>query len=90
MPLYDLQCQNEKCNRTFEIFCCIADLQSYIMKQKCPHCGSKVKQVLSKFGMGWFKPHVNWDFDGTPIQVESKQHLKQLCKKYGVQSRALL
>jgi len=45
---------------------------------------------MSKFGLGWFKPHINYDFDGTPIHVESKQHLKQLFKKFGVQSRALL
>ena len=37
----------------------------------------------------WFRVHINEDFDGTPIEVRSKGHLKELCKKHRVYSRAL-
>ena len=90
MPLYDVQCEDPGCGQVQEIFCCINSLSHTIISTRCNRCGGPVKQVMSKFGLGWFKPHINYDFDGTPIHVESKQHLKQLCKKFGVQSRALL
>jgi hypothetical protein len=93
MPLYDFEClddKNIKCKKVFENFCCINDLKSFIIKQRCPLCNSKVKLLIGGFKKDWFQVHINEDFDGTPIEVTSKKHLKELCKKHGVQSRALL
>jgi len=89
MPLYDLECKD--CGHVYEIFCCIKDKDNYIINQKCPKCKGEVKQL---YNIGkekdWFHPHINEDFDGTPIQVTSKKHMRELCKKFGVQARALL
>ncbi len=90
MPLYDFQCKNPKCKKTFEILCCINDLKDVKIKQKCPHCLSSSKILVNGTGRDWFKPHINEDFDGTPILVESKRHYKELCKKHGVISKALM
>lgn len=88
MPLYDVECQS--CGKLFEIFCCIKDLPHTIINQKCPNCKGEVKQVITQIKRDWFRVHVNEDFDGTPITITSKKHLKDLCKKHGVQSKALL
>lgn len=88
MPLYDFECLT--CGKQFENFCCINDLEYFTIKQRCPKCGNKVKRLIGGIKKDWFKPHINEDFDGTPIEVTSKKHLKELCKKHGVYSRALL
>lgn len=88
MPLYDFECP--KCKKTFEKFCCINDLECYTIKQKCPICETQLKRLIGGIKKDWFRPHINEDFDGTPIEVTSKKHLKELCKKFGVQSRALM
>ena len=88
MPLYDFECK--KCKHQFEIFGCIKDLKMLQSKKRCPICRGRIRQVITKANRDWFRPHINEDFDGTPIQVTSKEHYKELCKKYGVQARCLL
>jgi hypothetical protein len=91
MPLYDLEC--EECGRVQEIFCCINSLRPTIMSASCkdPLCGGKQKQIIRTGRAGdWFHSFVSEDFNGSPIEVTSRRHLKQLCKEHGVQSRALL
>jgi hypothetical protein len=88
MPLYDVECV--KCKQVQEIFCCIKDRESYIINHRCTKCKGKVKQVITNKGRDWFRVHINEDFDGTPIEVTSKKHYKELCKKFKVQARALL
>jgi putative FmdB family regulatory protein len=87
MPLYDFECLT--CGEVFENFCCLNELESLTIKQKCPHCKGKVKRLIGGMKKDWFQVHINEDFDGTPIEVTSKRHLKELCKKHGVTSRAL-
>ena len=82
MPLYDFQCL--KCNKEFEQFSKIDRRLSV----KCS-CGGKTKVLLSTASKDWFKPSVWEDFTDYPIEVTSKKHLKELCKKHGVYARAL-
>ena len=83
MPLYDMKC--EVCKKEREFFTCINDLD----KAQCD-CGGKLKVILSKVNKDWFRPHWNENFELRPVFVESKQHYKQLCKKYGMTARALM
>jgi len=82
MPLYDVQCLD--CYKEFEVTCHVAELDTL----RCG-CGGQVKILLTGTNRDWFHPHINEDFDGTPIEVTSKNHLRELCKKHGVYSRAL-
>ena len=87
MPLYDFKCL--VCNKVEEKFCCINDLIPFTIKQRCSICGGKLIRLIGGIKRDWFRPHINEDFNGTPIEVKSKKHLKELCKTYGVTSRAL-
>ena len=82
MPLYDLLCL--RCERTFEAFSKVNDR----LKIRCS-CGGKTKILLTALNRDWFRPHINEDFDGTPIEVKSRGQLKELCKKHGVYARCL-
>lgn len=83
MPLYDYQCK--KCNCEFEEVQKIEDRYNV----PCPKCGRKSDLLITCSKRDWFRVHINEDFDGTPIEVTSKKHLKELCKKHGVYSWAL-
>ena len=88
MPRYDFECLD--CHKVEEILCCINDLDTVTVKQRC-ECGGELKQIITTApAPDWFREHVNYDFDGTPKEVKSKAHLKELCKQYGVQARCLL
>lgn len=87
MPLYDFKCK--KCGGVIEDFCCINELEEYTINKKCPKCRGGVKRLIGGAKKDWFQVHVNENFDGTPIEVTSKRHLKELCKKHNVTSRAL-
>jgi len=82
VPLYDFQCL--KCGKGFEQFSKLDNR----LNVKCS-CGGKTSICLTTAKRDWFRVHINEDFDGTPIEVTSKKHLKELCKKHGVYSRAL-
>jgi putative FmdB family regulatory protein len=83
MPLYDVKCL--KCGHEAEIVVHIEDRDKSI----CMNCGGPTKSLCSTSKKDWFRLHINEDFDGTPIEVRSKRHLKELCKQHGVYSRAL-
>ena len=83
MPLYDMKCT--RCSNEQERFCRVADLE----KQYC-ECGGRLKVIITNYhNQDWFKPHWNEHFSGEPIYVRTRSHLKELCKKYDVTSRAL-
>lgn len=84
MPLYDFQCTC--CLKEFEELSKIDDR----LRMKCPECGSKTKILLGNVDKrDWFRPHVTEHFDDVPTLVRSKGHLKELCLKHNVTSRAL-
>lgn len=83
MPLYDMKCR--ECGVTREVLCKIQDVPG----QYCD-CGGKLDVVITKApALDWFRPFVTEDFDDTPIHVETKQQLKDLCIKHDVTNRAL-
>lgn len=85
MPRYDICCW--ECDYTFEHICKVSELDNL---PKCPECGGGMRTVITTTpAEDWFKPHVNENFDGTPIEVRSRSHLKELCDKHGVTSRAI-
>lgn len=83
MPLYDCKCI--ECDREFETFCKIADLDSL----RCDCGGKAVTLITNARCQDWFKPHWNPNFDIEPIYVRSRNHMKQLCRQYNLTSRAL-
>jgi len=84
MPLYDYEC--EGCGHRFEEFRRIKERYDII----CPKCRrDTVKILLTTTARDWFRPGWWEDFDVKPIYVETKGQLKELCKQYGVYSRAL-
>lgn len=83
MPLYDVKCQ--ACQKEFEHFCKIADLPSI----RCD-CGGQCQTLITNSRtQDWFKPFWHPNLSHEPIFVESRNHFKQLCKKYGMTSHAL-
>lgn len=83
MPLYELKCLS--CKKEFESFSKIDERETI----RCPGCGGKSKILMSLLNKDWFHPFTSEDFDGTPTEVRSKNHYKELCEKHGVYSRAL-
>lgn len=81
MPLYDLKCLT--CGREFEEFSKIDKRLSV----KCP-CGGGTKVLLGA-KRDWFRAGLWEDFTDHPIEVTSKKHLRELCKRYEVQARCL-
>ncbi len=82
MPIYEVQCL--KCSKEFEGFAKIAERNEI----RC-ECGSKTKVLISPHHNDWFHPFTSEDFTGEPVEVRTKNHLKELCRKHGVYSRAL-
>jgi len=83
MPLYDFKCLN--CNEEFEQFARIKDRN----KVKCWCDGETEILITNSKNDDWFKPHFNEHFTGEPVFVKSRRHMKELCLKHDVTSRAL-
>lgn len=84
MPLYDYKCM--ECDNQFEEYAKI-DKRNGVM---CPKCNHPCEiQITNSHSQDWFKPHWNPNFDIDPVFVRSRNHMKQLCKKYNMTSRAL-
>ncbi len=80
MPLYEVRCND--CSKEFDAFAKIADRDSI----KC-QCGGLTTILLSAWHSDWFKPFISEDFTGSPIEVKSKAHYKDLCRRHGVYAR---
>lgn len=83
MPRYDVGC--EVCGHEFEAISRMAE--NHLIK--CEKCGGSTKVFITNSRtQHWFKPHINYEFTGEPIEVKSLNHYKQLCIRHGVTSRA--
>lgn len=83
MPLYSLKCT--KCSHEFDHACKIDER----LKVRCMKCNAPTDIQITSTNRDWFRPDIWEDFTTHPIEVTSKKHLRQLCKQYGVQARAL-
>ena len=77
MPTYHLKCK--RCNKIFDAFATIADRN----KIKCK-CGGDAEIWFGGLGTSaihvW-KPYWEENITHQPVFVESKKHLKKLCKE---------
>lgn len=84
MPLYDVRCSD--CQEEFETVCRIAELKDL----RCHKCKGKVEVLITSHkSRDWFREGYYEDLDIHPVYVKSQKHLKELCLKYDVTSRAL-
>jgi putative FmdB family regulatory protein len=80
VPLYDVKCT--QCNKEFEAFARIADRTAI----RCECEGSTTIQMSPPHD-DWFHPFTSEDFTGEPIEVKSKSHYKDLCRRHGVYAK---
>jgi len=74
------------CGWEGERFCRIAELP----EQRCDRCGGELRTLITNsHNQDWFRPHWNENFTDKPIFVRTRSHMKELCRKYDVTSRAL-
>ena len=77
MPTYHLKCK--RCNKIFDAFATVADRN----KIKCK-CGGDAEIWFGGLGTSaihvW-KPYWEENITHQPVLVESKKHLKKLCKE---------
>lgn len=78
MLIYDYICK--RCNYQFEALT-KSDEKDNV---KCRACGSRTSRQVCRTKDDWFRTFVSEDFDGTPIEVRTKEHYKQLCKEHNV------
>ncbi|MCW7076432.1 MAG: hypothetical protein OCU18_03960 [Candidatus Syntrophoarchaeum sp.] len=83
MPLYDCMCN--RCGKEFEAYASVSSRKNI----RCECGGTSEILITNHKTKDWFKPHVNEHFNGKPIEVRSRRHLKELCKKFNVTSRAI-
>jgi len=81
MPLYDYKCTS--CQAEFEAFNKIGAR----LKQRCIKCGKPTSIQLSSLHSDWFKPFTSEDFTGEPIEVKSKNHYRDLCRRHNVYAK---
>lgn len=80
MPLYEVKCNS--CSIEFEAFAKISDREAI----KC-ECGGSTTILISPPHKDWFKEFVSEDFTGSPIEVTSKNHYRDLCRRHGVYAK---
>lgn len=83
LPLYDLKC--DTCNVINERFCHYSELA----QQLCS-CGGTLTQTFGKQSVILFEPRWFEHFGPEPIFVESKRHLRRLCKDFDCSSVYLM
>jgi putative FmdB family regulatory protein len=80
MPMYQYRC--DKCGKELEEFHKVDDRY----EQKCPACGEKMQIVIQPSPIHIFEPFFHPNLTTKPVYVKSKEHLKQLDKKYNMTS----
>jgi len=80
MPLYDYRC--EQCGNIEERFFSIKKLKKTI---KCPKCGGRAGRFWGKPPANHiFKPFWHEHLDDHPVYIETKQQLRDECRKRGL------
>ena len=85
MPTYHVKC--ERCNKVFDEYATIENVD----KVKCK-CGGDAKVWFGGHkaaSIQIWKPYWEENITHQPVLVESKKHLKELCKKNDVISHRL-
>lgn len=80
MPIYHVRCK--KCNKIFDEYAKLEDVD----KIKCK-CGGDAEVWfggLRSVGIHIWEPYWEENITHQPVLVESKQHLKELCKEHNV------
>ena len=77
MPVYQYKCKT--CNKVFDAYATIEDRY----KVKC-NCGGDVEIMIVTRSAHVWKPYWEENITHQPVLVESKKHLKELCKKHDV------
>ncbi len=80
MPLYELKCKH--CSYEFEAVSTIKKRKGVV----CVECGGRTEIQMSPPRKDWFRPGY---FESMDMHITSKQHLKEVCLKHNVSSRAL-
>ena len=88
MPLYDVKC--DFCGEEFEDTAPVKDREhiEHIDCTAAPHASTTILITNSRIA-DWFKPHFNEHLGPDGSFVTSQKHLKDLCIKHDVTSRAL-
>lgn len=86
MPIYNYKCEN--CGAEIELIRPIDKRNEPVV---CCECGNVAKRkfVFTK-SRDWFRPHVNDDITGEPIEITSKRQYRRVCEENGVMARCLL
>ncbi len=79
MPSYDFKC--EKCGNQEELWMKVSEYK----KPSC--CGQEMKRIFSYAVVKDVDPYVDYDIGDKPVVVKSKQHRKELMKKFGVEEK---
>lgn len=84
MPLYTCECNS--CQNKQDYFSTVAERDT---TPKCEMCGGETKKILSFSSVvPDFQPYLDPNIGGPDgVWVKSKQHRKQLMKKYGVEEK---
>ena len=86
MPNYYVKCK--KCNTESEVFALIKDRHNIM----CPKCGYDTKLVIkpgSRVAIHVWIPYLEENITHQPVMVNSKKHLKELCKENDVVAHRL-
>lgn len=82
MPFYDYRCP--QCGKEFDVFI----PRDYAEDIVCNECKIPAKRLMAtgmKFKidkLSFFQPYVEENITGDPILVQSKEHLRALCREH--------
>lgn len=76
-----------RCNTTSAIRYVFRPREGWICKE-CSRPPSKESKFTKS--RDWFRPHINDDITGEPIEITSKKQYKRICEENGVMARCLL
>lgn len=77
MPIYQYQCP--ECNREWENLLSVADRGT----ERCRDCHALATQVFAAPAVHTWTPGYFYHLDTKPIYIESKEQLRDECKKRG-------